>query len=76
MLWRSLLIVLLTIVVPPLAAGQDSDGGLVVHGTINVVLGNQNGLVVLTDSMLTAGDHQQPDPGQKLFQLDDLRSAP
>jgi 20S proteasome alpha/beta subunit len=47
----------------------------VVHGTINIALGNKNGLVVLTDSMLTAidtaGTHQLPNPGQKLFKLDD-----
>lgn len=44
----------------------------VVHGTINVALGNENGLVVLTDSMLTGGDGRQlPKPGQKLFKLDD-----
>jgi hypothetical protein len=71
MLDRSLLIVLLAICVVPLAAAQDSESGLVVHGTINVVLGNQHGMVVLTDSMLTAGDHQLQEPGQKLFRLDD-----
>jgi hypothetical protein len=39
--------------------------------TINVALGNENGMVVLTDSMLTAGARQRPDPGQKLFKSDD-----
>jgi hypothetical protein len=43
----------------------------VVHGTINVALGNKNGIVVLTDSMLTSGGHQSDIPGQKLFKLDD-----
>ncbi len=47
----------------------------VVHGTINVALGNKNGLVVLTDSMVTvtstARAHQLAAPGEKLFKLDD-----
>ena len=43
----------------------------VVHGTINVALGNKNGIVVLTDSMLTSGGHQLHSRGQKLFKLDD-----
>src|SRR5437773_8729278 len=47
------------------------DDDFVVHGTINVALGNKNGIVVLTDSMLTTGDHQLPNPGEKLFKLDD-----
>jgi hypothetical protein len=41
------------------------------HGTINVVLGNQRGMVALTDSMVTVRDHQIPEPGQKLFKLDE-----
>ena len=41
------------------------------HGTINVFLGNENGLVVLADSRLTyANSTPVPDPAQKLFQLD------
>jgi 20S proteasome alpha/beta subunit len=56
------------------AAEKPMDEG-VVHGTINIALGNRNGLVVLTDSMITetsaAGTHQKLDPGQKLFKLDD-----
>jgi hypothetical protein len=52
----------------------------VVKGTINVVVANDLGIVVLTDSMLSSkvpDDHggwkyrQLPDPGQKLFQIDD-----
>lgn len=43
----------------------------VVHGTINVALGNKNGIVVLTDSMLSSGGHQLHSRGQKLFKLDD-----
>jgi hypothetical protein len=48
------------------------------HGTVNIFLANKNGLVVVTDSMLTySGDSTHPpgthppDPAQKLFQLDD-----
>jgi hypothetical protein len=41
----------------------------VVHGTINVALGNKNGIIVLTDSMLTSGGNHSL--GQKLFKLDD-----
>jgi len=57
------------------AAKNPTDDG-VVHGTINIALGNKNGLVVLTDSMVTSTDatgahHQLPTPGQKLFKLDD-----
>jgi hypothetical protein len=47
----------------------DDDAG---HGTINVVLGNDNGIVVLTDSMITlAGGRQSEIPAQKLFKVDD-----
>src|SRR5438046_649804 len=46
---------------------------MVNHGTVNIVLGNANGIVILTDSMITAGDRQLPDPAQKLFRLDDHR---
>jgi hypothetical protein len=49
---------------------RPADGG-VSHGTINVVLANQNGIVVLTDSIVTCGDRQQAEPAQKLFKLDD-----
>jgi hypothetical protein len=52
----------------------------VLRGTINVVMANDNGIVVLTDSMITEewrdadGNlhaRQKSDPGQKLFRLDD-----
>ncbi len=59
----------------PALAGQDPADDFVVHGTINIALGNGNGLVVLTDSMVTEmhpeGARQRPEPGQKLFKLDD-----
>jgi len=52
--------------------GRNPKDDSVVHGTINVVLGNENGLVVLTDSMLSVGGVPRPDmPSQKLFKLDD-----
>jgi hypothetical protein len=51
-------------------AQQPADDS-VVHGTINVALGNKNGIVVLTDSMLTSNGRQLDSPGQKLFKLDD-----
>src|SRR5947209_12189144 len=49
-------------------------------GTINVVVANDNGLIVLTDSMLTEfrrglngilTQGQLKDPAQKLFRIDD-----
>jgi 20S proteasome alpha/beta subunit len=58
------------------AAQNPRDDG-VVHGTINIALGNKNGLVVLTDSMVSTTDpatgkmYQLPNPGQKLFKLDE-----
>jgi hypothetical protein len=53
-----------------------ADEASVIRGTINIVLANANGIVVLTDSMQTAvtptaQQRQLPNPGQKLFQLDD-----
>lgn len=59
---------------PYLALAQQPlrDADLIVHGTINVALANKNGLVVLTDSVLTDGSgHQLPESGEKLFKLDD-----
>jgi hypothetical protein len=57
----------------PLEANSRSP---VVRGTINVVLANGNGMVAVTDSMQTltypsAPPKQSPEPGQKLFRLDD-----
>jgi 20S proteasome alpha/beta subunit len=52
-------------------AGQNPADDSIIHGTINIALGNENGLVVLTDSMITAGTQQLSEPGQKLFKLDD-----
>src|ERR1700735_4007457 len=53
----------------PLEKDSADDG--VSRGTINVVLANQNGIIALTDSMVTAGRKQLREPAQKLFKLDD-----
>ena len=70
------------IAVPGSTAGQQAsvEFGPVLRGTINVVFANQNGIVVLTDSMLTETQQnaqgirtsrQLTTPGQKLFRIDD-----
>jgi hypothetical protein len=43
----------------------------VFHGTINIVLANRNGIVVLTDSKLTGPSGPVERPGKKLFRVDD-----
>jgi hypothetical protein len=40
------------------------------HGTINIILANKNGLVAVTDSMISRGTDHTPN-GVKLFKLDD-----
>jgi 20S proteasome alpha/beta subunit len=56
----------------PLITETRATDDSVAHGTINVVLGNENGIVILIDSMITLDNHwQSPDPAQKLFKLDD-----
>jgi 20S proteasome alpha/beta subunit len=55
----------------PGAYAQDEIDDSLVHGTINVALGNENGIVLLTDSMLTGATGQLRESGQKLFKLDD-----
>jgi hypothetical protein len=65
-------LLVLTLSAGPLIAEARATDDQVAHGTINVVLGNKNGIVVLTDSMITLGNgHQSLVPGQKLFKLDD-----
>jgi 20S proteasome alpha/beta subunit len=65
-------VVLYAALVATLLVPEARSDDFVGHGTINVVLGNRNGLVVLTDSMLTDGSgHQLSEPGQKLFKLND-----
>lgn len=72
MRFRQALVGCLVLLLPlALFAGGKSADDSTVHGTINIALANQNGLVVLTDSMLSAGGHQLPEPGQKLFKLDE-----
>jgi hypothetical protein len=58
------------------ASAQALSNDVILGGTINVVLANKNGAVVLTDSMLSDESGPVPvphpeTPGQKLFQLDD-----
>jgi hypothetical protein len=58
------------------ASAQALNNNVVLGGTINVVLANKNGAVVLTDSMLSDESGPVPIPhpempGKKLFQLDD-----
>lgn len=66
--------VLIALWQPPLFAQDLPSNQTVTHGTINVVLANKNGIVVLTDSMLTRGSgpgaHHEA-TGQKLFRIDD-----
>jgi hypothetical protein len=40
------------------------------HGTINIVFANQNGLVALTDTMLSFSDGSHQPDHQKLFKID------
>jgi hypothetical protein len=51
----------------PAASNSEGDA---THGTVNIFLGNKNGLVVVTDSRLSNGVSNQGD-GQKLFRVDD-----
>jgi 20S proteasome alpha/beta subunit len=68
----SVFVLAVVCLIPLLSSAQEArDDDLVVHGTVNIALGNKNGLVVLTDSMVTSGGHQLPQPAQKLFRLDD-----
>lgn len=43
-------------VVPLVAQAEQNTPQDIVHGTVNIAIGNENGLVVLTDSMLTSDD--------------------
>ena len=49
------------------AQGQQADP---THGTVNVILANENGVVVVTDSQLSF-QHRKRGTSQKLFRLDD-----
>ncbi len=46
-------------------ADQTSSESEVVRGTVNVALGNKNGIVVLTDSMLSGARRASPGPSRK-----------
>jgi hypothetical protein len=43
---------------------------VIIHGTVNIVLANKNGIVAVTDSRLSSNG-QPVDVGQKLFRIDD-----
>jgi hypothetical protein len=62
---------LLVILGPADAIDKSQRSKPILHGTINVVFANRNGVVVLTDSMITDGNRQLAEPGQKLFRIDD-----
>lgn len=49
---------------------KPADGGQS-YGTVNVILANKNGLVAVTDSMLTFGAGHHDPTGVKLFKIDD-----
>jgi hypothetical protein len=71
-MWRFLFIAVLVFLSTSVGAyAQDEADDSLVHGTINIALGNENGIIVLTDSMLTGATGQLREPGQKLFKLDD-----
>jgi len=58
------------------AFGRSSGPNPVLTGTVNIVLANSNGIVVVTDSNqtthLSSGQpFTSPSPGQKLFRIDD-----
>lgn len=53
-----------------LASARDLPQDQVLHGTVNVALGNRNGMVIAADGLLSGGPH--PVFAQKLFQLDKL----
>ena len=68
----SAFVLVVLFLIPLVSSAQEArDDDFVVHGTVNIALGNKYGWVVLTDSMVTSGDHQLPQPAQKLFRLDD-----
>src|ERR1017187_8634450 len=58
------------------ASGDATAPNPVLTGTVNIVLANANGIVVLTDSdqtrwLPTGEPITNPQPGQKLFRIDD-----
>jgi hypothetical protein len=69
----TLLLCLLIVMFSPAVRAQNGGSGGISHGTINIVLANANGIVVLTDSMVTLNDGRQMPglPYQKFYKLDD-----
>jgi hypothetical protein len=69
-----LLLLIVCTQLPLFAAAMNSRGdqsaGRTTHGTVNVFLGNEKGLVVVTDSRLSSSVGFR-DAGQKLFKIDD-----
>ena len=51
------------------ASARDTQNQIL-HGTVNVALGNGNGMVIAADALLSGGPH--PTFAQKMFQLDEL----
>jgi hypothetical protein len=68
MIVRSLVAVLAYTFLATWCRGQTASG--VTHGTVNIILANANGAVVVTDSRLSSGGHSTGE-SPKLFQLDE-----
>ncbi len=73
--WLILAVLLLWSAMATVKVELGQGENLTIHGTLNIILANQNGFVVATDSMQTqwtsSGDKQIPEPAQKLFPVDD-----
>jgi 20S proteasome alpha/beta subunit len=64
----SLLVILTT---PAFASNSRKLQNALSHGTINILLANDNGIVLVTDSRATALDGGHFDTSVKLFRLDE-----
>ena len=42
-----------------LSASAETGTLQILHGTVNVILANPNGMIIMTDSMLSDGQHQE-----------------
>lgn len=76
--WNQLRLLSVLCLLITLGYGRDTEQpSSPIRGTINVVLANKNGIVAVTDSMQSYRDpasgtfKQLPEPGRKLFRLDD-----
>lgn len=56
--------------IPTSAGGQRSKIDGTLHGTVNILIANRHGLVLVTDSRISRGG-EPVDADQKLFQIDD-----